>query len=239
MPRKPRFYLPDVPVHVVQRGHNREAVFFEAEDYQCYLHWLKEASVKYSCSVHAYCLMTNHTHLLATPETRDGITLMMQYLGRYYVPYINHKYGKSGSIWEGRYKSSLVDADHSLLPCMRYIELNPVAANMVACAADYRWSSYRCNAQGSADALIRPHPVFTAFIDVTEGRAAYRALFKAHQDEISASGLSIQAATQTGTPLGSDRFRQQIEKVLGLKVGQARRGRPTGFKLAKKQDLPD
>ena len=231
MPRKPRFFLPDVPAHIVQRGHNREAVFFEDEDYRAYLSWLKDASIKYNCRIHAYCLMTNHIHLLATPDRSDGITLMMQYVGRYYVPYINHKYGKSGSLWEGRYKASLVDAENYLLLCMRYIELNPVAAGMVSTASHYPWSSYRCNAQGKADALISAHSVLTGFISNEGGRDAYKQLFKAQQDELTNSQREITAAAQTGTPLASKRFREQIEKTLGQKVGQARRGRPDGYKF--------
>ena len=107
MPRKPRFYLPGVPVHIVQRGRSHEPVFFEREDYQAYLCWLQEASERYDCKIHAYVLMTNHIHILATPEAKNSISLMMQYIGRQYVPYINNTYGSSGSIWEGRYKSNI------------------------------------------------------------------------------------------------------------------------------------
>ncbi len=233
MPRKPRFFLPDVPVHIVQRGHNREAVFFEDDDYRAYLGWLKAASAKYDCQIHAYCLMTNHIHLLVTPSTKTGVTLMMQYIGRFYVPYINHKYGKTGSIWEGRYKASLVDAEHYLLQCMRYIELNPVAADMVRVAGEYLWSSYRCNAEGKPDPLLTPHPVFTEFTVGGEERDAYKALFNVHQDEIEQDHKQIAAAVQTGTPLASGRFREQVELALGQKVGQARRGRPAGYKATK------
>ncbi|MFL0802316.1 MAG: transposase [Agarilytica sp.] len=108
MPRKPRFIIPGIPVHIVQRGHSRDPVFFEEADYRVYLEWLGEAAKKYECKIHAYVLMTNHIHILATPSDVQGITRMMQYVGRFYVPYINHVYGSSGSIWEGRYKSSLI-----------------------------------------------------------------------------------------------------------------------------------
>lgn len=234
MPRKPRYFLPNVPVHVVQRGRNREAVFFETQGYREYLSRLKEATVKYRCRVHAWCLMTNHVHLLVSPDDSDGVTRMMQHLGRHYVPYINQKYGRSGSLWEGRFKASLVDAENYLLACMRYIELNPVVAGMVANAADYRWSSYRCNALGQSDPLVTTHSVYDAQGPDGERLANYRALFDAHQDAMHKASSAIRAANDTGTPLGNDRFKQQVEDALGQKVGQARRGRPTGFKPPRK-----
>ena len=148
MPRKPRFYVPGLPVHAVQRGHSREPVFYEDADYQAYLGWLREGAERYGNAIHAYVLMTNHIHILVTPKDKDGISRMMQYVGRRYVPYINYHYGTSGTIWEGRYKASLVQEDGYLLTCMRYIELNPVRANMVAHPREYRWSSYRTNGAG-------------------------------------------------------------------------------------------
>ncbi|HEC13755.1 MAG TPA: transposase [Acidiferrobacteraceae bacterium] len=225
MPRKPRFFLPDIPAHIAQRGHSREPVFFEDSDYRVYLDWVAEAANRYRCAVHAYVLMTNHVHILATPQDKHGISLMMQYIGRHYVPYINHSYGTSGSIWEGRYKASLVSDDQYLLACMRYIELNPVRANMIDLPAHYRWSSYRANAQGKVDELITTHPLYLSLGRTVSSRLeAYRALFKAH---IETSELkAIRVAWQTGTPLGNDYFREKIERKLMCKVGQARRGRP-------------
>ncbi len=225
MPRKPRFFLPGVPVHIVQRGHSREPVFFEDNDYLAYLRWLKEGAERYKVAVHAYVLMTNHIHILATAYDRDGIMRMMQYIGRHYVPYINHTYGTSGTIWEGRYKASLVHDEAYLLTCMRYIELNPVRADMVRSPGQYRWSSYRHNGQGKENELIRPHKLYKALGKTGPGRLeAYKALFKAHLDK----GVleDIRSAWQTGTPLGNERFRQKLEEKLKCKVGQARRGRP-------------
>ena len=147
MPRKPRFYLPNVPVHVVQRGHSREPIFFETQDYVTYLYWIKDSAAKYDIAVHAFVLMTNHVHLLLTPKETTSISLFMQYIGRRYVPYINYKYGKSGSLWEGRYKASLVQDDKYLLRVMKYIELNPVRACMVELPGEYRWSSF-CHDSG-------------------------------------------------------------------------------------------
>ncbi|MGS2724397.1 transposase [Porticoccus sp. GXU_MW_L64] len=225
MPRKPRFFIPGVPVHIVQRGHSRDPVFFEDSDYAAYLSWLEEGAKRYHCAIHAYVLMTNHVHILATPQNKDSITRMMQYVGRRYVPYVNHTYGTSGSIWEGRYKASLVSDDEYLLTCMRYIELNPVRANMVKSPAYYRWSSYRCNGQGRVNPLVTHHGLYASLGKApTERQTAYKELFKAHLDKDVLE--DIRAAWQTGTPLGSDLFKEKIEKKLGMKVGQARRGRP-------------
>ena len=225
MPRKPRFYLPGIPVHAVQRGHNREAVFYEDADYRAYLGWLREAAERYHCAIHAYVLMTNHVHILATPSDSEGLSRMMQYVGRRYVPYINHHYGTSGTLWEGRYKASLIQEDNYLLTCMRYIEMNPIRANMVSHPRGYRWSSYRANGEGREAPIITPHPLYLALGKLaTQRQAVYRALFKAPIDEKSIE--QIRAAWQTGTPLGNDYFKTEVETKLKTKVGQARRGRP-------------
>lgn len=225
MPRKPRFYLPGAAVHVVQRGHSREPVFYRDQDYRAYLHWLTEAAERYACAVHAYVLMTNHAHILATPKDRDGISRMMQYAGRRYVPYINYQYGTSGTLWEGRYKASLVYEADYLLTCMRYIELNPVRANMVNHPREYRWSSYRANGEGKEDRLITAHRLYQALgRTAAQRKEAYRFLFKAHLDDGEIK--KIRASWQTGTPLGNDYFKEKVERKLQCKVGQARRGRP-------------
>lgn len=151
MPRKPRFFLADIPVHIVQRGHSREPVFFEVGDYRAYLDSLGEAAERYECAIHPYVLMTIHIHILATPRKRDSVSRMMQYVGRRYLPYVNDTYGTSGNIWEGRFKASLIQDEQYLLACMRYSELNPVRANMTTGPGQYRWSSYRANGQGRRD----------------------------------------------------------------------------------------
>jgi len=148
MPRKPRFYLPGIPAHVIQRGNSRQAVFFSDEDYTAYLDWLKEGAEKHGCAIHAYVLMTNHVHLLMTPQTREAISKTIQFVGRHYVTYINHVYGRSGTLWEGRHKGCLISSEEYLFSCMRYIEMNPVRAGMVETPAEYPWSSYRWNATG-------------------------------------------------------------------------------------------
>lgn len=225
MPRKRRFFLPDLPVHVVQRGNNRKAVFFEDGDYRHYLDRLAQAAGEHGCAVHAYVLMTNHVHLLLTPTAEKSISATLQELGRRFVPYINHRYGRTGTLWEGRFKASLVQDEGYLLTCYRYIEMNPVRAQMVERPQDYRWSSYRANALGEDDPVVAPHPIYRSLGATGRARkAAYRGLFKTELDD-EAIG-DVRACLQTGTPLGNERFRARIEQALGVKVGHSRRGRP-------------
>ena len=162
MARLPRFVLPGHPQHIIIRGNNREPVFATNEDYRFFLDKLADAAKKHQCDIHAYVLMTNHIHLLATPNTLDGISKMMQMLGRYYVQYFNSTYKRSGTLWEGRYKASLIDSESYALLCYRYIELNPVRAGMVEHPSEYPWSSYRANALGQYDALVTPQFMYFA-----------------------------------------------------------------------------
>ncbi len=225
MPRKPRFFVPGMATHVVQRGNNRQAIFFDESDYIAYLGYLREALEKYECQLHAYVLMTNHVHLLLSSEIEDGISRVMQYVGRCYVPYINHKYGRSGTLWEGRYKASLIDSERYFLICMRYIECNPVRAGMVEQPGDYRWSSYHANAGGRCDLLLTPHQQYLALGSSNTGRTGhYKELFKVHIEEAELEG--VRAAWHSGTPLGNDHFREEIEHVLKQKVGYSHQGRP-------------
>jgi putative transposase len=225
MPRKPRFFVPGVAVHVVQRGRSREPVFFDHSDYVAYKQWMREAAQRYGCAVHAYVLMTNHVHILVTPSDAAGVSRMMQYLGRHYVPYLNHTYGMSGSVWEGRYKCSLVQEGRHLLTCMRYIELNPVRAGMTKMPGEYRWSSYCHNAYGREDACVTPHATYCDLSSSIDQRCmSYRALFEASLDQKDMG--AIRAAWQTGTPWGNARFKESIERTLERKVGHARRGKP-------------
>ena len=225
MPRKPRFYLPGVPVHIVHRGHSRSPVFFEEQDYSTYVYWLRKSAEKYQLSIHSFVLMTNHVHVLLTPLEGKDISDFMQFIGRHYVPYINNKYGKSGSIWEGRYKASLVQEETYLLSVMRYIELNPVRAGMVESPSHYRWSSFSHNAGILRIGVVNSHSVYDGLGADKESRAvAYRSLFSSHLD--SAAVKKIQDAWLTGTPLGNERFTEMVEETLARKVGQDRRGRP-------------
>lgn len=225
MPRKPRFFVADIPNHVIQRGNNREAVFLEDEDYQTYKNILHESAVSSGVLIHSYVLMTNHIHILATADTDKGISLMMQKTGRFYVPYFNHKYGRTGTLWDGRFKSSLVDSDFYVLACMRYIEMNPVRAKMADSPQDYKWSSYGFNAFDSVDRLLSPHASYLGLSRVKKHRRSkYIDLFSEHLDTKVLS--AIRNCAQTGTPLGGSKFIKQIEDKLMVKVGYSKRGRP-------------
>ncbi len=225
MPRKPRMYMAGIPCHVIQRGNNRNACFYREDDYLFYLDCLSDACQRYGVACHAYVLMTNHSHLLLSPKDELGISKVVQSIGRRYVQYVNNVYLRSGTLWEGRHKSSLVDADNYLLCCYRYIELNPVTARMVEDPADYQWSSYRANANGELNPLITPHSLYTALGTSVDSRlAAYRALF---EETISPSLLhQIRNTISFSMPLGDESFRLQIESALNRSIGQAKRGRP-------------
>ena len=225
MPRRHRLRLPCVPLHVIQRGNNRQACFFAEEDYRFYLHWLAKGAQRYRCEVHAYVLMTNHVHLLVSPQGPEGAARLMQSLGRRYVQYVNRAYRRSGTLWEGRYKASLVDDDEYLLLCHRYIELNPVRANVVAHPGEYYWSSYAHHAGTRPCPLIRDHAGYLVLgRDEQERQAAYRELFRFQLDP----GLidEIRTATRHGLVIGSERFKDEIEALLKRRVTPPRRGRP-------------
>ena len=225
MPRKPRMYLPGIPAHVVQRGNNREPSFFAEDDYRFYLDRLGRALKRYRVQLHAYVLMTNHVHLLLTPEDETGISKAMSLLGQHYVQYINVTYRRSGTLWEGRHKASIVNADEYLLSCYRYIELNPVRAGMVESPDAYPWSSYRHHAWGEANPLIHDHPLYVDLGQTAASRQyAYRGLFRV--DLTDKALHTIRRATHFNYPLGNGRFRDKIEATLKRQVGQAKRGRP-------------
>ena len=225
MPRKPRFYLPDYPLHIVQRGHDQNNVFFENEDYQAYLEWLQEGSEWYEVPIHAYALLPNEIHILATPSSKEAASRMMQYQGRCYVPYINNTYGKSGTLWQGRYKASLIDPASALLDSMVYIETLPVAAGLVKSPGAYKWSSFKANAQGRKNELVTAHSEYLALAKTDKTRLDKYAQ-RVKQGLSDERRQAITGAWQTGTPLGSDQFKAMIERKLKIKVGHARRGRP-------------
>lgn len=231
MPRKPRFYVPGAPVHAVQRGHNRSAVFSDNLDYLEYLRCLKQAADSCGCAVHAYVLMTNHVHLLLTPERANSVGRLFQNVGRHYVRYVNQKYRRHGGLWEGRYKCNVIESQTYLLSCMRYIELNPVRAGMVDHPAKYRWSSHAANALGVSNAVLSPQAEYVALGRLPVDRqSVYRGLF---DREVDSNELALlRGALQTGTPLGNEKFKAEIEATLGLRVGFAHRGRPMKKKLA-------
>jgi len=217
MARHARFIVPGHPQHVIQRGNNRKVIFVCEEDFRFYLEKLEAACRACLCKIHAYILMTNHVHLLVTPETEESLGRMMQSLGRSYVQYFNYRYRRTGTLWEGRYKSTLLDSDRYLLTCYRYIELNPVRAGMVRDPGEYTWSSYHVNAYGGQDRLVQPHELYLRLANNREDRqVAYRALFKRHIDHQTLG--DIRQATNTEWVLGDSRFKTQIEALLGRQV---------------------
>lgn len=210
MPRKPRLYMPDQPQHVVVRGHNRDPILVRHEDFRFLYRCLKEASVKNELSIHAWVFMHNHIHLLVTPSNADSLPRTMQSLGRCYAQYFNRCYHRSGSLWEGRYKSSLVDTEHYLLSCYRYIEMNPVRAGIAKIPEDYPYSSYHANACGKDDSLIRAHHVYSQC--VIDGLMAYQALFAqalTHQELIE-----IRRGTEKGLGIGQAKFLLKVASLL-------------------------
>jgi putative transposase len=225
MPRRPRIKLADIPQHLVQRGVNRQPCFFAEEDYYCYLHWLEEAAADWRCAIHAYVLMTNHVHLLMTPTTPDGPAKLMQSVGRRYVQYVNRVYRRSGTLWEGRFKSSAVQTEEYLLLCQRYIELNPVRAGMVNDPGQYRWSSYRHNGLGQDEQRLTHHALYESLgQDQASRLSAYRELFRSELDEEAIA--NIRSALLQGQPLGSEKFKEVISSATGVRRTRLQRGRP-------------
>lgn len=217
------FVLSGQPQHVIQRGNNREAIFCAEADYRFYLDKLAAAASRHQCEVHAYVLMTNHVHLLLTPHSKTGIGKMMQMLGRYYVQYYNYCYRRTGTLWEGRYRATLIDTERYLLTCMRYIELNPVRADMVAHPAEYPWSSYRYHALGEPDGLLTAHREYRRLGKSAEERqSAYRQLFRARIAEKTLT--EIREATNKAWVLGDERFKRGIEQQLKRRAAPRARG---------------
>ena len=223
MARLTRLCLPGTPQHIIQRGTNRQACFASTEDFSAYAYWLHKYSREYHIDIHAWVFMTNHVHLLATPDSPHGISKLMQTLGRHYVRYFNHTYRRTGTLWEGRFRSCVVDAEEYLLKCQRYIELNPVRANMVSTPDEYLWSSYHANGLGKSTALWTPHNAYLALGTTPSQRTqAYRELFAGHYD--AAELQQIREAANQGMVLGNDRFKREVETLSGRRVTPLRRG---------------
>lgn len=225
MPRQPRFFIEDHPLHVIQRGNDRQAMFAEERDYRFFLYCLETARREHGVAVHAYALMTNHVHLLVTPQAATSVPRAMQAIGRRYVPWYNETHSRTGTLWEGRYRASLIDTDVYLLTCMRYIELNPVRAGLVTRPGDYAYSSFAANAFGARDRLITRHATYLCL-----GRsdaaceAAYRSLFEV---EVPAEQIeAIRNATQNNWTAGSEAFRRAVGMRSRRRVAPVQRGRP-------------
>ena len=225
MPRRPRIHLAGVPVHIMQRGHDRNLCFFDKDDYRTYLGYLGESLVESDCKLHAYVLMPSHVHLLLTPRKAEAVAGLIMAMGRRYVQYINRRYQRSGHLWESRYRSSLIEANHYLIPSQQFIELNPVRAGLVKDPARYQWSSYRANALGAADPLISRHPVYEGLGRGEKTRQmAYRTIANARRE--SNEGDRILLALIQNQPLGNPRFYARIERVVGERREPRPRGRP-------------
>jgi putative transposase len=223
MPRPPRVVLPGHTLHLIQRGNNRSSCFVDDEDRACYLAALLHASERARCPVHAYVLMPNHAHLLVTAGEASAPARMMQALGRSYVRHFNERHRRTGTLWEGRYRSSLIDSERYFLDCSRYIETNPVRAGLVSRPEEYSWSSFRSNAAGCSDALVRRHAAYLALgrCESTR-REAYRALF---ETPLQLPVLdAIRCATNKGMPLGFDDRRLDLERALGRPLSRGKHG---------------
>jgi putative transposase len=224
MARLTRLCPVDIPQHIIQRGNNRQVCFNSREDLSAYAYWLKEFAAKYHVEIHAWVFMTNHVHLLVTPRSQSAVSNLMQSLGRQYVQYFNKTYQRSGTLWEGRFKSCIVQTSDYLLQCYRYIELNPVRAGIVNNPSDYAWSSYRANAFGKASLLITPHNEYLQLGKTPEERQMhYRELFRFHLELNEVD--NIRKSVNKGLALGSDRFKEEVEANLNRRVTPLKAGR--------------
>ena len=225
MSRAPRIEIPGIPLHIVQRGNNRAACFFGDVDRRFYLKCLAETARRRSCAIHAYALMTNHVHLLVTPNAPGAASAMLQDVGRRYVRIINEAHGRTGTLWEGRFKSNLIDSETYLLTCHRYIELNPVRAGIVANPSDYPWSSHTYYSSGRPNPLIFEHRAYLSLGTTLESRRiAFLSLFG---NPVNESDLKrLRTAVNKGWAIGSELFLDRMEAMVGRSVRPARRGRP-------------
>ena len=225
MARLPRLTLPDYPHHIIQRGNNRQPIFIDRQDFERMLALLADSARQCAVVLHAYVLMDNHFHLLATPTTADALPKMMQAVGRSYVRYFNHRHGRSGTLWEGRYRATLIESERYLLTCMAYIDLNPVRAGMVAQPADWPWSSHNHYTGLRQDKLVTAHPLYWLLGNTPFAReAAYSALVQAGLDADTQAALSD--AALKGWALGSEHFVAQLQKKSPRRVTKAQPGRP-------------
>lgn len=231
MARQPRLILPNQPHLILQRGNDNQTIFRDDEDHERFLGWLKECARFYKVAVHAYVLMPSHAVILATPADEEGLALMMQKVGRHYVPWFNSKHGRSGTLFQGRFRTSLVDASHYLLACSRYLELEPVQAQLAAVPLDYRWSSYAHHAGVRPDPLVTDHRLYWGLGNTPFQReAAYTELVQ--QGYGREEGELIGTALAKGWPVGSHAFKAELERHTRRRILPAKRGRPFKAKPA-------
>ena len=225
MARLPRLVIPHALHHVIQRCHEGIVLFKDDEDYRTFLHFVLQASKQYKVSIHAYVLMPDHVHFALTPTDVEGLSKMMQYVGRYYVPYFNRKYHRTGSLWQGRYKATVLQAETYFLPCSVYMENNPVRKGLVLDAADYVWSSYQHHIGQRLDPLVSDHPIFWALGNTPFQREAnYKEMIASC---VSAKDIAILSeATNKGWLLGSTTFKAEMAKTSARRVEPVKPGRP-------------
>lgn len=226
MARQPRQAIAGMPYHVIQRGHNRQPVFVDDVDRQRYLEWLADAAREHGVAVHAYALMDNRVHLVCTPSGESSLAAAMQALGRRYVRWFNQRHGRSGTLWEGRYRASLIEADRYLLACQRHVEASPVRAGTVSDPADWPWSSHRHYAGLCIDPLVRPHPAMWSLGNTPfERESGYRRLFE-EAGAPAAEHEWLAARLDQGKPLASEHFQRELERTRGLRLLPRPVGRP-------------
>ncbi|MCX5711463.1 MAG: transposase [Candidatus Omnitrophica bacterium] len=225
MARKPRMFVTGLPFHVVQRGNNKNPIFFSETDYLFFLSVLREAKLKHPCLIFAYCLMPNHFHLLIQPEAKENISFLIKFLGSKYVRYINKVYKRSGTLWEGRFKCSIVEEEAYFLTCLRYIETNPLRAGIVNNVEEYLWSSYRCRAFGENDGLTDLDEWYKELgLASSQRQILYRCNFN---NDISDSVLEfIREMTNKGGVIGGTEFKDKLEEIIAQKIIIRKPGRP-------------
>lgn len=225
MARLPRLVLPCQPHHIIQRGNNRQSIFVDDKDRQHFLDILRECALTHQLAIHAYVLMDNHVHLLATPQQTDGLSRMMQSLGRRYVGWFNQRHGRSGTLWEGRFRAALIEGERHLLACARYIELNPLRAGMLVEAGSFAWSSCAHHLGRRRDPLVTEHPMYWALGNTPfEREAAYRELLEQGLSDEEVGALT--ASALKGWPLGSAGFLQGLAAQVDRPMAPRSRGRP-------------
>ncbi len=225
MARLPRLFVEGMTQHVIIRSKDHLDVFLKEEDYLFYLACLEDAAARYNCDIHAYVLMPNHVHLLVTPETKQSLSRTLQSIGRRYAQYFNQAYDRTGSLWDSRYKATVIDSKSYSLTCMRYVELNPVRLKLVKHPKTYPWSSYRYNALGEKSRLLKPHKLYRRLgRSIADRQAAYRGLFKARIPKADIE--AIREATNKGWALGDDKFKNWLQNFTDRRVKPLPKGRP-------------
>ncbi|WP_151632804.1 transposase [Noviherbaspirillum aerium] len=235
MARLPRLVVPNQPHHILQNGIDRQPIFRDVEDCTQFLGWLREAARQFKVAVHAYVLLPAQLQLLLSPSDTTGLARMMQWVGRYYVPYFNAKYQRAGTLWQSRYRATVIDSESYFLTCSQYIELSPVRLGLAGSPAEYAWSSHAHHAGTRSDPLIHDHPVFWALGNTPfEREAAYRQLIDQGLSE--KQWLALETAIAKGWPLGSEKFLNLLAKQASRRVSPARRGRPARPKAETAQE---